>query len=741
MRLFSSRLAPITALILAGSIFVTLPSLAIGFRIGIGVCFLGALFILLFPLFPARSFLSSAIQIPNSPPPPNNRLCFYGGMLTVLITLGMLEWYSPVYFVLNDNNRQYFPVALQALRGFFATGIFPVWDAYSGLGMAIINGGYALTYPPLYLSYLIADALGNTVLTLECLAFMHFIAAYVVMYAALRRMSASSFLAMCAAASYVLCGYYLIMGRNWMNVMMIPPYMAAFLYLLTYPVSGVRLTKKWALLLALAIGGFYHIGHIQFWLYGLMSFAFAYAWVLIAHGKRAWKDVPMVLAGGLGGLAIAAPLLLVQWLEQQYVPPLQSHYEIGIANHLIFLLTPWFNGMMDMPVFSGGIFTLGAMICCAFVLAAIFRHPLRLPPAGAYVFAAVLSMMFAMGDATPLWPFIKDWPVFNKLRYIDKWIPFLNTFLFASCIVFMAQLQNSFPRARHFVHGCAIIGLLATLYNAMHTVNTFSWLTDKPYPPLHAEMAEIYAKQQSQTAPYRLFNIGPIMSRQKSFMQRIGNNYSSYYHIFSVNRYTQRITTSLELRSAIAISSVQPIQFLQRYSVAWALVTDEGNNDIGPDYNMKTLAASVPEQANFSKEMPELNGTMFYLNTTETDPLVGLYAAESPKTALSALPLSVKPNGLSIDLSNVAQDTIAPSTIIATFLSHRWMRAYAEPEHIALPLMQDNFRRIKIHLAQPAQRIDIVLEAPWRKGFILALFLACCAFASAYFGRWIYRRG
>jgi hypothetical protein len=678
---------------------------------------------------PSRSVAAVSTETPQ-----DRQAWFLGGLLVVCGVLGMLE-NIPLYFVADDNHRQYLPVLVNAMRGFFATGILPTWDAYSGLGMVLINGGYPLTYPPLYASYLLAVLLGNDLLMFECFAFMHFIAAYAVMWLALRRFGASALLAACASASYVLAGYHLTQGRSWVNVVGVPLYMAAFLYLLSHLIRGERLTPRWAVLAALAVGLFYHLGHPQFWIYGMTGVSVAALWALTARG--AWRELPMLAAGLMGGLALAAPLLYVQWLEQGYVAPVHER-DLGVTWYLEYLALPWnpllhrgSHGVNATWPFAGGVYTFALLGLLAWCVAAIIREPRRWPAAGGLVAAAALTMMLAMGDGAPLWPLLNRMPVFEKFRYNDKWQPMMIAFFVAGGTYAMAAWGAYSPRRRRIVHACALIGVCASVYNASHCTKTVSQMGDTPYPPLPSRLEEFRSAQEKGTRPYRLLSVGPANSSRADFVQRLNNNYASHYGIFVANRYNQRITTSPPLQRALGRSSMVPDQFLRHYAVGWFLRGDWKKYDSGyqPDYNMERLVKFAEEKGQIAERIPVSPGLeLLDIRTPGTDPLVGFYPLKNPAMARPrALSFTTLPDGLLIDLRPAAFTPTLRYAVIAAFLSHEWFHAYAEPGHRELAFFQDPFDRLWVNLDAPAEYVRIRLEPPWLTGLALGAGLLLAA--------------
>ncbi|MGH9638243.1 MAG: hypothetical protein ACRD72_25695, partial [Candidatus Angelobacter sp.] len=138
------------------------------------------------------------------------------GLAAVALSLSFIESTNHYFFVQDDNLSQFMPVMMQGGESLL-NGIFPVWNPYQYLGMPTCTvGTYALTYPPTYVSYAIADRILHAPLCfLEVFAALHLLGGYAVMYALARRLNVRPFISMLAGVSFALNGYFLIVGRSW----------------------------------------------------------------------------------------------------------------------------------------------------------------------------------------------------------------------------------------------------------------------------------------------------------------------------------------------------------------------------------------------------------------------------------------------------------------------------------------------------------------------------------------------
>lgn len=691
-----------------------------------------------------RPFLPGAVPVPA----PRGRFWWRAGLLCVLAALLCLEMRVPFFFTAEDNYRNTLPVVLGALGGFFQTGIFPTWDAYSGLGQDIT--GYGLTYPPLYLAYFLSLLMGNAPLTLEILAFLHIIAAYVLMTAACRRLGATPFLSACAAASFALCGYTLVAGRTGYAAIGAPVYLAALLYLLTFIVAGERLHLRWAAGLAAAIGLFFHLGQPAFFTYGMLGFAVALGWALCARRLRDVRDVALLLAGVLGGFALAAPMWCVLEAQQYLRYPAFVFPDAGIAPYLNQLLLPALEKTESLKeniqlliLFSGGVYGVAALALLAGVLASLLRAPLRLPPVGAYAVAAVFCLLAAMGDGLPFWGWISARPLIDAYRNAGMWIPVLTVFTLASGVAVMAELGQRSAACRA-VAVSALLGVAASAWHAAQASSVIPQQHDAPYPALAKPVEGIRVQQELQLNPSRVLSVGPGWSYGREAAWRFNNNYASYYKVFSGNRFNWNVPFSPRLEKAYALAASDPALFMRRFSVGWlARSSVVGYDDFDqPDYDMAALTQFSNEAAPVTDRRKTLSGlTLLTLETSLSDPLVGLYSADP--ACYAPLPLSFRavPDGLAIDISGDPEPGFAPHAVVAAFLYHPWMQATAEPGHVPMTVIDDAYGRIRLVVdgtKAPKRRVDEIrlrLSPPWGEGFALAAWLLSAALLLAWLAR------
>lgn len=660
---------------------------------------------------------------------------FWFGFLIVFAMLSYLEWMQPFYFSQDDSHRQYLPILIRGVEGFMATGQLPLWDAYSGFGMVILNGGYPFFYLPFYLAYFIAVALGDVTMLIEVFAYIHLLAAYAVMFAALYRIGAFPFIVMCAAACYAFTGYNLVQGRSWINVLGIPVYMAGFVYLLSYCAQGFKLDRRWGRLFALNIVGFYYMGHQQFWFYGLLTFAMGYAWSLISPGITRWRDILFVASYGVLALACCAPLMWPQWIEQKYVLPMHIYNDYGISGMTRYLFTPLVDQPYHALFFGGAVYVAAAGLLLLSFGESLLHRTRQWMSAGVYLVPALFAFLMLYGDGGLLWPEMKNWPIWNKFRYIHKWVPYMNAFAYAAAIIVLGRIYRAGRAGKVLSSFCSILAVGLSIYNAAHCTQVVSFMSDRPFPTLPPVLQNVQVVQHNGVSPYRVASLGFMRSYDQNFTLRLNNNYSSYYSIFSANRYNQRVTTTPEIYGAINLSRDDPEMFLRRYSIGWVLdaISAGGDNDLWPDLAMHRLAEAKKSLEISQTSLKEIPATLYMLDPNKVDPLVFARFSSRPDLP-EKLRFDVLPNGLRIHLQNLtARDQYIPYEVVASFLDHSSFRAYGYPGAKPLDIGPDKYSRMVMTIDRSLDYIMLIVDPDWLTGWLLLL----CGVVLAFMMRWL----
>ena len=145
---------------------------------------------------------------------------------------GLLELTWPYTFLKDDNINQFLPVLIEGMRQLF-DGTLPVFNHYQYMGSPLLEyGTYAVLYPPLILSYALAEyVFGNPFLTLELFVFIHIILGYCCMYFFLRSQHVRKLIALLGSLAFVFSGYALSASSSWYYVAPVLVFLPLLFYL------------------------------------------------------------------------------------------------------------------------------------------------------------------------------------------------------------------------------------------------------------------------------------------------------------------------------------------------------------------------------------------------------------------------------------------------------------------------------------------------------------------------------
>ncbi len=209
---------------------------------------------------------------------------------TFVLAMVIVETNQPYHFTQDDSLANNLPGSLNGCRSAFS-GTLPEWNPYVLMGIPSLSLGYSwLWYPPTYLMYGIARfLLGNEYLTMEVSSILHLFAACFTTYWAARKLGIRRSLSAAGSLCFVLCGYWLIIGRGWPNT--IPG--AVWTPLLV--VSAIELQRgevgwRWLAGTVAVIVIFFSNGFPQYWAYPMMCYALS-IFLLAVMGRISPRNV------------------------------------------------------------------------------------------------------------------------------------------------------------------------------------------------------------------------------------------------------------------------------------------------------------------------------------------------------------------------------------------------------------------------------------------------------------------
>lgn len=518
----------------------------------------------------------------GDPLPSNHSQWFLplSGAFVLITFLSILELYAPQYFLQDDNLVQFLPVQLYSLEYFFCTGNFPTYNPLSYGGSPTYSLGiYALSYPPLYLAFIITKyGLGNTHYTTEVFAFLHLIAGYFILYALGRKLKAPPLLATIFALGHVTSGFYLIAGRCWYYMLPVATFWPLIL-LLSIAILQANSSKalwKNALILGFAIGLFFHAGNVQMWFYTLLSTYFLAAIYLISASLKP-KEIDLEFGPVIGfqtkiiglsisliiGIGIASPLLWAMLNETQDLIRPKGFID-GIYNNLLSVFIPpriveaspprnWGNLFREQAgtfYYAGSFLAFFGAIAFflwggSYLLNYLRSNLAKFKPSAfsntessllnlkaniqtslhlAFSVGALLTLLLVTGYEGKLSNILSKLPLVENFNFVFKWLPFFTLLITALGLVFIVSIgSKAIIKRISIALGLTYLALLPVVFtNCNYAFYTYGF---KGYPELAKKTKDLLKNSQ----PF--FFIGPDLDPRADYFL------SQHHNLSLLNRF------------------------------------------------------------------------------------------------------------------------------------------------------------------------------------------------------------
>lgn len=546
---------------------------------------------------------------------------FLAGLAVILAAAVYLEWRQPRYFLRDDNFSIFFPGILSVGRALSA-GQFPEWTPRVFLGMPIAElGVFAATYPGTWISYAISDLLfGSPIWAIDLFCWGHLACGFAACFCVLRRDGIHPSVAAAAGMSWALCGFALIAGRSWYYMTPVFTYLpciGGMLHSLVRqkmegPPRNSLLERTWVLRWAIVWGLFFHAGNAQMWLYSIELFALWAAWAGY-RGLIGAREAMRLVRGTLLGLAIAAPLLISQFLAVRSAdrPPGPDH---GIEDAVGAMLLPYPFAACPGPsdwadpskkhaghfYYSGTLFAVAWLLSSAAAMGTRgFRRKWSTDP---WVPVGLAALWLAMGNEGGLWWLQSRLPVFGAVYHPFKYLPLLHLAMLCVGARVVHRLlfdRSDEPRRRHddgstFADESGAVGVLSyarkaaataplpffaaqrramalfaassllLTWHVLHADTTFYTFGDTDYVALPPRMAEIL---HPGTEPARVTPISPFRSPAHHFVWGLGLNFPIVYRLESIDGYGEFVRQTVENREVEMQVRRNPPDALRAYGV------------------------------------------------------------------------------------------------------------------------------------------------------------------------------
>ena len=656
---------------------------------------------------------------------------FFAGLALAVFGIAMLYSRYSFPFTQDDNFSQFLPMVLYNCRTLLA-GHWPAWNPHQFLGAPVATMGiYSVTYPPLYLAYGLARALGSEYWTIEIYTLLHLTAGYALLYGLLRRMGTRASLAATAGASFVLSGWFLIAGRSQMTFAPLAVWPVAMAWSVHYIATVKRATWTWTLLSALSIGLFFHAGHSQMWVYGMMFYAAGLGLYWLAgrlHGREALQAIPAIVIG----IGIAAPLLVLQAIEGTSSARNGAY---GDRIEFLHMLLPLGN-LLPRPVglgsagfeyfcemyYSGTLFQalsfLALLMAVAhFALAKGTSQDMRnWLGENVWVVLFATAILFGLGSKGILWTAFAQLPIFDRFRWPIKFAYFCLLYSTLGGALIAERWFTRRPKLQY-----PMLAAVACLLLVHVQLSRTSWydFSDRPYPATPAILQPTVDKPEG-----RLLTRWGSMDRspQPGFYNTLPLDFATHAGAYAIGGYDTFLEGSLAARRVRYKFWADPVAAARAYGVKW-ISADRTLDHPVASANPFFSSLDAPSIGNIRAIHAAQDAGRLLGATTDgltvhqlsgSDPLAFL-EGDPRKT----LPVQMNSEGVFIDTSSAK----AGDAIICNIAMRPWMRSSFL--HGDGPLESDDWGRIRLRLPQqpPSAQIAILYRPPWTSTLALGALL------------------
>ena len=679
--------------------------------------------ILLFVVFRHRQLILLKLRkLLTEPEPPKSQkylsLELMIGLVTVIAGLAIQYLFDPYAFTQDDNFCQFLPVLMESAKT-LACGHIPVWNPYQLLGSPTMSvGTYALTYLPAYASYWLAHWCGNDLATYEIFCNAHLLVAYFVTVWVLRRASIGTPLAVAGSVCWILSGWFLIGGRSQSNFV---PF-ALFLPLLIDCLNSLNKnggSMRWVAWTGLSVGILFHAGHAEFWAYTIMLLGFA---VFVLTVSRAFNLTTFLYAAAAFalGLAIAAPLLVVQILETANISRqggaswsvdlLPLILPLGPLGYSGFTLGSTNYRFGTELYYAGTIFTVvGIATFTTWTAIGIFERQIfnaETLKKNIWLVTGGLAFILCLGAPAILWSVLSYLPFFQKFRWSIKYVPFMQIFfIFAGATILERSLSL---RAKRLVLGSCIVLMLVHCVLCRSSLYTF---VDRSYPSLPPALSQAIGNG-------RIFTAAPFRSPTQNFVQSLTLNFPTAIGTASATGYDTFVSTKPEYERFIFRLYAKSIEAAKAYGLSALFCADTLEHPVksgNPAEEIVEIAAdqllnTAYELKNSGHLIDSSPGRMVYALQPGA-PLVFTSEQEHP------LPFKADQAGIYVDTRGIAPG----AKITVNFLCWPWMSASADGS--AVPVKADEWERISLTLPTSSQTLKIEYHPPWHVSFAASALL------------------
>jgi hypothetical protein len=437
--------------------------------------------------------------------------------VTSILLFSALEFWSPNYFLWDDNADQYLPYYCYNWKSLVENHTIPFLNWHQYLGQTYFGQAQsAVFYIPIYIAILISKGLfGHPFHVIDILAIGHLIVSSVGVFVLLRYHEVEQRLSILASIVWISSPHFVLLSKSWIFV----SYLAAFLpwnfLLLEIFLKKPDLQK--GSLLAVLKGIFFYQGYVQ---YVLMLFLFEGIYILLQGIRRGFAYKAFTKAYAFSVLAffiLIGPLFWSLLFTQQLSADRSSRlpFEEFMQNHVSFgyFIRAQFFSFEPEVIFSGGSQLFHAGICNIFLPFLFINKKIRsiVFQTRAVPFFAIALLALLL--STSFVQFVYPVPLLNMFRWAFKYLAFFIFFLIlavACSIDALLKASNNSPFKFYGAYAMTICLQILILFqpSANSTLSPFT-LKVPPKDPLEEltidKTARFFTYRCSKALPHNLY--------------------------------------------------------------------------------------------------------------------------------------------------------------------------------------------------------------------------------------------
>ena len=666
--------------------------------------------------------------------PPESRSAWpWCGFATVCLAVVILESSQPLYFTQDDSLANGVVGMVVGSRSLFS-GVFPLWNHCQYLGSPMASMSYwSLTYPPTYLSYLMATyVLGNSWWTMEVYQVAHLLLSFAAIYCAARAVGLRTATATMAAVAVSLSGSSLVMGRSWYAT--IP--LNVWLPLLVIGISQLwrgSVSWRWIVVNGAIMGVLFHVGYPQTWVYAMIAFLGCGA-LLWMFGEIPFRRALRVIPAQMLGVAIASPLLVVLLLETRGSQLQPYGRGIDLSGMLAMVLPyplvsaghpeRWGSDQLEtmgQMYYWGTLLPLLALVGVASFMA--LRHRRQTLVGNYWLLVAAFWLAVTLGYKAVVWVLMSFLPGFSNFSCPFKAQQFFNLFAALGAGLMLDRLlARRIDRVR-WERLLTLSVLVLMAYHCGMARTSFYNYGFAPYPELPSAFETVNKSQQ------RVLVVAPKRSMDPTFPLSLQLNSATAYGIPVVAGYDPLVEFAATTKQILAnVSTLE--DGWERYGVRWVVVHHTAKNPQFSENEAMRWQEELDSETldRIGRQLRAKRATIFYeapevtiYELPEADPM-----AFATHDALP-LPIQTDHGGLRVDTSGLTVPSSANASVTVNYASRPFMSAVADGQRVEIE--PDAYLRMRVDVPTGCQQLSIRYRPPWGLGLGVGLVLVVGALA------------